>query len=199
MSDARTFGTRLFASRSTIEDAVRRIASEIDRDHPDEPPLLAGVLRGSLPFLADLARACRTNVEVDLLAISSFGQEARQGGVVRILKDLDTDIQGRAVVLVEDIVDQGLTLRYLTRMLSARGPAALRVATLLDRPSARTEPIALDYVGLRVDEGYVVGYGLDAGERLRNLRNLWILEPGGGDLDDERIARLHAEDARTSG
>jgi len=190
---------RLFADRSAIEAAVARVGAEIDRDHADQPALLVGVLRGSLPFLADLARACRTNVEIDLLAISQFGLEAKQGGVVRIVKDLDTDIQGRAVVLVEDIVDQGLTLRYLTRMLTARGPASLKVATLLDRPSARTEGIAPDYVGLEVGEGYLVGYGLDADERFRNLRNLWILEPAPGSLNDAEVASVHAEDARTTG
>lgn len=190
---------RLFADRATIDAAVRRIGAEIDRDHGGGSVLLAGVLRGSLPFLADLARACHSDVEIDLLSISQFGQEAKQGGVVRILKDLDTDIQGRAVVLVEDVVDQGLTLRYLLRMLAARGPASLRVAALLDRPAARTERIVPDYVGLEVGSGYLVGYGLDAGERFRNLRNLWILENGAAGLDDAAIAALHAEDARTSG
>ena len=190
---------RLFANRARIDATVQRLAAEIDRDHASQPPLLAGVLRGSLPFLADLARACRTDVEVDLLSISQFGQVAKQGGVVRIVKDLDTDIQGRAVVLVEDIVDQGLTLRYLLRMLSARGPASLRVATLLDRPSARTETIGLDYVGMTIGEGYVVGYGLDAGERFRNLRNLWLLDGTPERLEADAIAEIHAEDARTTG
>lgn len=190
---------RLFADRSKIAAAVARIGAEIDRDHGEQPALLVGVLRGSLPFLADLARACRTNVEIDLLAISQFGLEAKQGGVVRIVKDLDTDIQGRAVVLVEDIVDQGLTLRYLTRMLNARGPTSLKVATLLDRPSARTEGIAPDYVGLDVGEGYLVGYGLDAGERFRNLRNLWMVDPAPSTLSDTEVAEIHAEDARTGG
>ena len=190
---------RLFADRSQIDAAVTRLGAEIDRDHADAAPLLVGVLRGSLPFLADLVRACRTDLEVDLLAISQFGLEAKQGGVVRIVKDLDTDIQGRAVVLVEDIVDQGLTLRYLTRMLAARGPASLKVATLLDRPGARTEGIVPDYVGLEVGEGYLVGYGLDAEERFRNLRNLWILDPAPTSISDAEIAEIHAEDARTGG
>lgn len=190
---------RLFADRSQIDAAVARIGAEIDRDHTADAPLLVGVLRGSLPFLADLVRACRTDLEVDLLAISQFGLEAKQGGVVRIVKDLDTDIQGRAVVLVEDIVDQGLTLRYLTRMLAARGPSSLKVATLLDRPSARTEGIAPDYVGLEVGEGYLVGYGLDAEERFRNLRNLWIIDPAPTTLTDAEIGMIHAEDARTAG
>lgn len=187
---------QLFADQAAIEQAVRRMAAEISRDHTGAPPLLVGVLRGSLPLLADLVRACTIDVEIDLLAISQFGMEAKQGGVVRILKDLDTDIQGRAVVLVEDIVDQGLTLRYLLRMLQARGPSSLKVAALLDRTEARAEQVKPDYVGFQVGPGYLVGYGLDADERFRNLRNLWLLD---GPAEADQVAALYAEDARTPG
>jgi hypoxanthine phosphoribosyltransferase len=190
---------RLFAARSAIDAAVARIGNEIDRDHAAAPPVLVGVLRGSLPFLADLARACTCAVEIDLLAISQFGVEAKQGGVVRIVKDLDTDIQGRPIVLVEDIVDQGLTLRYLSRLLAARGPSSLKVAALLDRRTARAESIEPDYVGFEVGEGYLVGYGLDAEERFRNLRNLWMLDPPPRAWTAAEIASLHAADAAAAG
>jgi hypoxanthine phosphoribosyltransferase len=190
--------TQLFATHAAIQNEIARIGTELKRDYEGQQPLLVGVLKGSLPFLADLVRACPIDIEVDLLALGQFGDEAKQGGVVRILKDLDTDIQGRQVLLIEDIVDQGLTLQYLTRLLSARGPASLRVVTLLDRTAARVGAIKPDYSGFEVGDGYLVGYGLDAAERFRNLRNLWLLEQHPESLDEQAIEELHVKDARTS-
>lgn len=185
----------LFADRARIAEAVSRVAAEIDAELGDKRPVLIGVLKGSLPFLADLARACQSELEIDLLAISQFGVEAKQGGVVRILKDLDTDIQGRHVVLVEDIVDTGLTLGYLLRLLSARGPASLRVATLLDRRSQRSDGPPVEHVALTAPDSFLVGYGLDHSGIFRNLRNLWLLNEVPHDLDPRDVEELHKADA----
>ena len=155
------------------ERLLRRIdelGAEISADYADRPPLLVGVLKGAFTFMSDLSRSIRLPVEIDFMAVSSYGSATRTSGVVRIVKDLDADLAGRHVLVVEDIVDSGLTLNYLRRYLWARGPASLEVCALLVKEGRqRTDP-DLRYVGFRIPPDFVVGYGLDVGERLRNLR-----------------------------
>ncbi len=155
------------------ERLLRRIdelGAEISADYADRPPLLVGVLKGAFTFMSDLSRSILLPVEIDFMAVSSYGSATRTSGVVRIVKDLDADLAGRHVLVVEDIVDSGLTLNYLRRYLWARGPASLEVCALLVKEGRqRTDP-DLRYVGFRIPPDFVVGYGLDVGERLRNLR-----------------------------
>jgi hypoxanthine phosphoribosyltransferase len=155
------------------EDAIRaRIAElgeRITQDFADEPPLLICVLKGAFVFLADLARAIRLPVEVDFMAVSSYGASTRSSGVVRIVKDLDIDLAGRRVILVEDIVDSGLTLTYLRRNLAARQPKTLDVCALFVRQGNQKTEEELRYVGFEIPPAFVLGYGLDVAERYRNL------------------------------
>lgn len=145
-------------------------------DAPD-PVVLIGILKGSLFFLADLARAISTPVEIELMAISSYGASDQSSGVVRILKDLDASITGRRVLIVEDIIDTGLTLSYLLRSLRARQPRSLTVCTLLDKPARRSVDIPIGYLGFTVPDEFVVGYGLDFNQRYRNLPFIGVLKP----------------------
>ena len=147
-----------------VADIVSRLAAEIDRDHPDGVVLI-GVLKGSLFFLSDLARALTVPCEVDFMAISHFAPDS---GRDRIVKDLEGDIAGRAVVVVEDVVDTGLTLSYLLGQLRARNPASLAVCALLDRSRRRIVPLPTHYCGVAIDDEFMLGYGLDYGERYRN-------------------------------
>jgi hypoxanthine phosphoribosyltransferase len=153
-----------------VAETVARLAGEIDRDHP-EGVVLIGVLKGSLFFLADLARALTVPCEVDFMAISHFAPDS---GRVRIVKDLEGDIAGRAVVVVEDVVDTGLTLSYLLGQLQARNPASLAVCALLDRSRRRIVPLPTRYLGAAIDDEFMLGYGLDYGERYRNHPGLVI-------------------------
>ena len=153
-----------------VADIVTRLAAEIDRDHPDGVVLI-GVLKGSLFFLADLARAITVPCEVDFIAISHFAPDS---GRVRIVKDLEGDIAGRPVVVVEDVVDTGLTLSYLLRQLSARNPTSLEVCALLDRSRRRIVPLPTRYCGVVIDDEFMLGYGLDYGERYRNHPGLVV-------------------------
>jgi len=155
---------------SEVAETVARLAAEIDRDHPDGVVLI-GVLKGSLFFLADLARAVTVPCEVDFIAISHFAPDS---GRVRIVKDLEGDIAGRAVVVVEDVVDTGLTLSYLLGQLRARNPASLAVCALLDRSRRRIVPLPTHYCGVAIDDEFMLGYGLDYGERYRNHPGLFI-------------------------
>lgn len=162
--------TPLWMGPEALAEVVSRLAGEIDRDHP-HGVLLVGVLKGSLFFLADLARAISVPCEVDFMAISHFAPDS---GRVRIVKDLDVDISGRDVVVVEDIVDTGLTLSYLLGQLGSRGPSSLTVCALLDRSRRRIVPLPTRYRGVGIDDEFVIGYGLDFGERYRNLRGLVV-------------------------
>lgn len=161
------------ADASVVEAVVDRLAAEVDAAHPDGVVLVA-VLKGSLLFLSDLVRAMRTPVTVDFLAISAYAPDS---GRVRLVKDLDVDISGRHVVLVEDIVDTGLTLGYLLGELGRRGPASLEVCTLLDKVARRLLPTDLAFRGLEAPDAFVLGYGLDFAGRYRNLGGLWIGDP----------------------
>ena len=160
-----------------IHGRLAELAAEIEHDYADRDVLLVGVLRGAVMVMADLARAFRRHVEMDWMAISSYGSGTKSSGVVRILKDLDTDISGRHVLVVEDIIDTGLTLSWLVSNLSSRGPASVEICTLLRKPEALQMSVEVKYVGHDIPNEFVVGYGLDYAERYRNLRCIGTLAP----------------------
>ena len=163
------------------EDKIRaRIAglgADITRDYADRPPLLVCVLKGAFVFLADLAREIRLPIEIDFMAVSSYGASTRSSGVVRIVKDLDIDLAGRHVLLVEDIVDSGLTLNYLLKNLRGRRPSSLEVCALLKKTGIQRVHLDVKYVGFEIPPDFVVGYGLDFAERFRNLPYVGLLKP----------------------
>jgi hypoxanthine phosphoribosyltransferase len=152
-----------------LQNRVRELAAEISRDYADRDLVLIGVLKGAVFFLSDLMRALEVPCEVDFMAVASYGSATRSSGVVRILKDLDAVIEGRDVLIVEDIVDSGLTLQYLLRNLGARNPRSLEVCALLTKPERRKVQLPTRYVGFEIPDRFVIGYGLDHGERYRNL------------------------------
>jgi hypoxanthine phosphoribosyltransferase len=152
-----------------LRDRIAVLGKEITRDYDGRSPLLVGVLKGAFMFMADLAREISLPVEFDFMAVSSYGSSTKTSGVVRIVKDLDLDLSDRDVVLVEDIVDTGLTLNYLRKNLLARNPASLEVCALLVRKGVDQDEIELRYSGFEIGDDFVVGYGLDVGERFRNL------------------------------
>lgn len=164
-------------SEEQILARISELGAQLTRDYAGRSPLLVCVLKGAYVFVTDLCRTIDLPVEMDFIAVSSYGSSTRTSGVVRLVKDLDVDLTGRDVVLVEDIVDTGLTLRYLRRSLEARGPASLEVCTLLARESADLDGLGVRYVGFTIPGDFVVGYGLDAAEKYRNLRYLAIYEP----------------------
>ena len=152
-----------------LRERVRELAAEIDADYADRELLLVGVLKGAVMVMADLARAMHQPVEMDWMAISSYGSGTKSSGVVRILKDLDIDISGRHVLVVEDIVDSGLTLSWLIGNLRSRGPASVQVCVLLRKPQAEQMDINVAYTGFSIEDEFVIGYGLDYAEKYRNL------------------------------
>ena len=160
----------------TLQARVRELGAQITADYADRSPLLIGVLKGAVMFMADLARAIALPLEIDFMAVSSYGNATRTSGVVRIVKDLDIDLTGRHVVIVEDIVDSGLTLSYLRRTLAARGAASLEVCALLVREGLQKTDEELRYVGFRIPPKFVVGYGLDFAEKYRNLPYVCVFE-----------------------
>jgi hypoxanthine phosphoribosyltransferase len=164
-------------SEKQIQDRLAELAVDIERDYQGKDILLVGVLRGAVMVMADLARHFGRHVEMDWMAISSYGSGTKSSGVVRILKDLDTDISGRDVLVVEDIIDTGLTLSWLVSNLSSRGPASVEICTLLRKPEAQRMAVEVKYVGFDIPNEFVVGYGLDYAERYRNLRSIGTLAP----------------------
>ncbi len=152
-----------------LQTRIRELGKEITADYEGRPPLLVGVLKGAFVFMSDLSRAIDLPVEFDFMAVSSYGSATRSSGVVRILKDLDLDLTDRHVLIVEDIVDSGLTLAYLRKNLAARGPASMEVCALLVKDGLQRVELDLKYVGFTIPPTFVVGYGLDVGERYRNL------------------------------
>ena len=157
---------------------MRELGARISRDYAGRQLTLVSVLKGSLPFMADLMRAITVPVRIDLMEVSSYGGTSTESsGLVRILKDLSASIADEEVLLVEDIIDTGLTLNYLVRYLRGKSPASLRICTLLDKPARRLVDIQVDYTGFTIDDRFVVGYGLDFGEFYRNLRYVGVLRP----------------------
>jgi hypoxanthine phosphoribosyltransferase len=170
---------RVILTEQDVQRRVAELGAEISRDYADaeRPPLLVAVLRGAVLFVADLARAMDIPVEIDFMAVSSYGSSTKSSGVVRILKDLDEDIEGRDVLVVEDILDTGLTLKYLLRNLASRKPKSLEVVTLLCKEGKQRVPIECKYTGFSIPDEFVVGYGLDYAERYRNLPYIGVLKP----------------------
>ena len=161
-------------SQDQLQQRITALAQEISNDHPNGVHMVC-VLKGAFMFLADLVRTMTCEVTLDFMAVSSYGLSTRSSGQVRVLKDLDTALDGRSVIIVEDIVDTGLTLTYLQAVLRARGPRTLKTACLLSKPSRRQTDVPVDYVGFTIDDLFVVGYGLDSGERYRNLPYLAVV------------------------
>ncbi|MDQ6935685.1 MAG: hypoxanthine phosphoribosyltransferase [Actinomycetota bacterium] len=160
-----------------IQERVAALAKQIESDYEGREILIVGILRGAVMVMADLARCFTRHIEMDWMAISSYGSGTKSSGVVRILKDLDTDISGRDVVIVDEIIDTGLTLSWLTSNLSSRRPASVEICTLLRKPDAQRMPVNVKYVGWDIPNEFVVGYGLDYRERYRNLRSIGTLAP----------------------
>ena len=168
---------RVLFSEEELDRRVSEIAAEINWDYAGKEPMLISVLRGSFVFMADLIRKIEVPCTVDFMSVSSYGRGTTSSGQVKITKDLSESIEGRDIIVVEDILDSGNTLSYLFQLLQARHPASVRLCTLLDKPSRRTKPITADYTGFTVDDLFVVGYGLDYAEKYRNLPYIGILKP----------------------
>jgi hypoxanthine phosphoribosyltransferase len=167
---------RVLFNRDQIAAKVAELGAQITSDFAGEAVVLIGVLKGATIFLADLAREIRLDASFDFIAVSSYGSARQHSGEVKLVKDVDQSMEGKNVILVEDILDSGLTLTYIGKLLHAHQPKSVRIATLLDKPSRRTEPIRADYVGFRIPDEFVVGYGLDFAERYRNLPDICIVE-----------------------
>lgn len=164
-------------SAAQIQSRIRELGAEIERDHPGDDEIhLVGVLKGGFMFMADLIRHMSARVTLDFIAVSSYQRSTRSSGEVRLLKDLDSGLEGRHVVIVEDIVDTGLTLTYLQDILRARSPKTLRTACLLSKPSRRQVDVKVEYVGFTIEDKFVVGYGLDYAEKYRNLAHIAVLD-----------------------
>lgn len=184
MSKKKTSGTtavkkervKPLITRARIAKRIREMGRQIRRDFPKEPILLLGVLKGAVPFLADLARQIPGEVTFDFIAVSSYGKASHSSGQVKLNKDLDSSIEGKTVLVVEDILDTGLTLQYLLRILQQRKPKHLRIAVLLDKVDRRIANVHADYVGFAIPNEFVVGFGLDFAERYRNLPHVGVLQ-----------------------
>jgi hypoxanthine phosphoribosyltransferase len=169
--------TEVLFTSEQIENRLAEVAAEIDRDYADKNPLLVGVLNGAVMVVADLSRALKIHCEMDWMAVSSYGSGTQTSGVVRILKDLNTILAGRHVLVVEDIIDTGLTLSYLMQNLATREPASLKIMTMFRKPGAAKVNLDIAYVGFDLPNQFVVGYGLDYAGRYRNLKDVGILAP----------------------
>ena len=176
--DLQSAVAEVLVSEDQIQAKVRELGARISADYAGRELTLVSVLKGSLPFMADLMRSITVPVRIDLMEVSSYGGTSTESsGLVRILKDLSASIADEDVLLVEDIIDTGLTLNYLIRYLRGKSPASLRICTLLDKPARRLVEIPVDYTGFTIDDRFVVGYGLDFGEFYRNLRYVGVLRP----------------------
>jgi hypoxanthine phosphoribosyltransferase len=167
---------RVLITQEELQAKIDELAASITADYKGTRPVLICVLKGAIFFIADLARRLPFDLEIEFMAVSSYGGSSDSSGVVRILKDLDTDIEGRHVLIVEDIIDSGLTLEYLTRSLRARNPASLEIVTLLSKPSRRISGLDCRYTGFEIPNEFVVGYGLDYAEKYRNLPYLGVVD-----------------------
>lgn len=163
--------------REEVAAVVRRLGAELSRDYAGKTPIMITVLKGAFIFMADLVREVTVPCTMDFMAVSSYGSGTRTSGQVKIIKDLDTTIEGKDVIIVEDILDSGVTLSYLLKLLQARKPASLRLCALFDKPARHKVDVHIDYRGLEVPDEFIVGYGLDYDEKYRNLPDICILKP----------------------
>lgn len=168
---------RILLTREQIHEAVKKLGQQITKDYADRPPVMVCILKGAMMFFSDLVREIDLPLTTDFMSISSYGSSTKSSGVVRILKDLDRDISGRDVIVVEDIVDSGLTLSYLTDVLKTRNAASVSIVTLLDKPARRKVPLTVEYSCFSIPDAFVVGYGLDYDEKYRNLPDIGVLHP----------------------
>ena len=168
---------RVLFTEEALKARVAELAAQIDQDYAGREPMFISVLRGSFIFMADLVRAVTLPCKLDFMAVSSYGSGTTSSGQVKINKDLSENIEGRDIIVVEDILDSGNTLSYLLKLLEARHPASIRLCTLLDKPERRTKPVAVQYSGFTIPDEFVVGYGLDYDEKYRNLPYIGILKP----------------------
>jgi hypoxanthine phosphoribosyltransferase len=168
---------RPLLSEDRIQARILEIGAQITTDYPEGTLYLICILKGACFFLADLARAIKRDAYIDFMGISSYGTERTSSGEVKIVKDLDISLEGADVLIVEDIIDSGVTLSYLTALLKTRRPKSVRIAALLDKPERRLRPVDVAYVGFQIPDEFVVGYGLDFAEKYRNLRDVCVLEP----------------------
>ncbi|MCL1820441.1 MAG: hypoxanthine phosphoribosyltransferase [Oscillospiraceae bacterium] len=167
----------LLFSEEQIKTRIAEMAAQIDIDYKGKTPLLIGVLKGSFIFMSDLMRAMKIECTVDFLAVSSYGTKSETSGQVRLLKDINENIEGRDVIVVEDILDSGITLSYIMKLLSMRRPASIKLCTLLDKPERRRVQVDIHYRGFEVPDAFVVGYGFDFAEKYRNVPYIGILKP----------------------
>lgn len=178
-----------------LQTKIAALGAQITQDYKGKPLLLLGTLKGAVPFIADLARAIDLPLELDYMAISSYGNATSSSGVVRILKDLEGPIENKHVLIVEDIIDSGLTLHYLMEVLRQRRPLSLRVCTLLDKERERVKPVKSDYTGFTIPDRFVVGYGLDYAQQYRNLPYVGVLKPAVYQVDEPKPERQHTSPA----
>jgi hypoxanthine phosphoribosyltransferase len=176
-SDVQADLKHVLYTKEQIQQRIAELAAQIDKDYEGREILIVGVLKGAVMVMADLARALHSHISMDWMAVSSYGSGTQSSGVVRILKDLDTDLMGKDVLIVEDIIDSGLTLSWLLKNLSARNPASISIVTLLRKPDAVKVDVEVDYVGFDIPNEFVVGYGLDYAERYRDLPYIGRLRP----------------------
>ena len=168
---------RVLLSEDEIREKVRELGGKITADYKNSNLMLVTVLKGAVVFLADLMRQIDVPAEIDFMVVSSYGSGVKSSGVVKIVKDLDVPLAGKDILIVEDILDSGLTLSYIKELLESRGPRSIRIATLLDKPSRRKVDVQADYIGFSVPDEFVIGYGLDYDEKYRNLPYIGILKP----------------------
>ncbi|WFR67634.1 hypoxanthine phosphoribosyltransferase [Curtobacterium flaccumfaciens] len=177
LSDVQADLSEVLFTPEQIDEKLAELAAVVDRDYAGKDPLLVGVLKGAVMVMADFSRHLKMQARMDWMAVSSYGSGTKSSGVVRILKDLDTDLHGRDVIIVEDIIDSGLTLSWLRQNLESRGAASVEIVALLRKPEAAKVEVDVKYVGFEIPDEFVVGYGLDYDERYRNLRGVGVLAP----------------------
>jgi hypoxanthine phosphoribosyltransferase len=177
LSDVQADLSEVLFTPEQIDDKLAELAAVVDADYAGRDPLLVGVLKGAVMVMADFSRHLKMQARMDWMAVSSYGPGTKSSGVVRILKDLDTDLHGRDVLIVEDIIDSGLTLSWLKQNLESRGAASVEIVALLRKPEAAKVEVDVKYVGFDIPDAFVVGYGLDYDERYRNLRGVGVLAP----------------------
>lgn len=168
---------RVLISKEEIDQKCAEIGQQLTKEYEGKFPLAIGVLKGAMPFMADLLRQIETYLEMDFMDVSSYGSGTRSSGEVKIVKDLDTKVEGRDLLIIEDIIDSGLTLRYLVDLFKYRKARSIKIVTLLDKPSGRTADIQADIIGFEVPDAFVVGYGLDYNQKYRNLPYIGVLKP----------------------
>ena len=167
---------RVLITKEELAKKAKELGARISHDYEGKDLMLVGVLKGGVVFLADLAREITIPTDMDFISVSSYGNSSKSSGVVRIIKDLDTDIAGKDILIVEDIIDTGLTLKHLTELLHTRGPASIKICAALDKPSRRVADITIDYKGIEIPDEYVIGYGLDYAGKYRNIPEVCVLK-----------------------